>query len=115
MRLMPVPRPGDNSLMPGPATKILPREDVETRLAPMWRVLIHNDDRTPMDLVIHVLQEVWKLGFLASSKIMLEAHFKGVALVAVETKEQAEFHIDQAHSIARGAGYPLTFTMEPET
>jgi ATP-dependent Clp protease adaptor protein ClpS len=91
-----------------------PRTGEETRLAPMWRVLIHNDDVTPMDFVIRVLMEIWRLGFLSSTKIMLEAHFKGVALVCVEPREQAEFHIDQAHSKARGSNYPLTFTMEPE-
>lgn len=99
--------------MPAPAVRTVPREDVETRLAPLWRVLIHNDDVTPMELVVQVLKEVWKLGFLSASKIMLEAHFKGVALVAVETREQAEFHIEQGHSIARGRGFPLTFSMEP--
>lgn len=101
--------------MPGPATKTLPREDVETRLAPMWKVLIHNDPVTTMDVVVHVLQQVWKLGLHEAISIMMEAHHTGVALVVVEAQEQAEFHIDQAHSIARGAGYPLTFTMEPET
>jgi len=98
-----------------PAVRTVPKEDVETRLAPRWRVLIHNDDTTPMEYVIKVLQEVWKLGFLSSSKIMLEAHFKGVALVKVESREQAEFHVEQAHSMARGAGWPLTFSMEPES
>ena len=95
-------------------TEAVPREDTETRLAPLWRVLIHNDDVTPMDFVVHVLREVWKIGFMASCRIMLEAHFKGVALVTVETREQAEFHIEQAHSLARARPYPLSFSMEPE-
>jgi ATP-dependent Clp protease adapter protein ClpS len=37
-----------------------------------------------------------------------------VALVCVETLEQAEFHVDQAHSLARGAKHPLTLSYEPE-
>jgi ATP-dependent Clp protease adapter protein ClpS len=45
---------------------------------------------------------------------MLEAHHTGVALVCVEPLEQAEFHVDRAHALARGAKYPLTFTYEPE-
>lgn len=98
-----------------PAVRATPNERVETRLSPLWRVLIHNDDVTPMEYVIQVLQEVWKLSFLSSTKIMLEAHLKGVALVKVESQEQAEFHIEQAHSMARGRGWPLTFSMEPET
>ena len=100
-----------------PARPIQKTETVverETSLTPLWRVLIHNDDVTPMGLVTEVLQRTFKLTFMAASKVMIEAHFKGIALVVVETREQAEFHIEQAHSIARGQGFPLSFSMEPE-
>ena len=103
--------------MPFPAApdvKTVPKIDEQTRLTPMWRVLIHNDPVTPMDLVVAVLLEIWKLGLPDSVRIMMEAHETGVALVVVETQEQAEFHIDRAHSIARGRGFPLSFSMEPE-
>jgi ATP-dependent Clp protease adaptor protein ClpS len=87
----------------------------ETRLAPLYRVLIHNDDKTTMDFVIYVLRTVFtQLTEEDAIAVMLEAHHTGVALVCVETLEQAEFHVDQAHSLARGAKYPLTFTYEPE-
>jgi ATP-dependent Clp protease adaptor protein ClpS len=87
----------------------------ETRLAPLYRVLIHNDDKTTMDFVIHVLKTVFaQLTEGTAIAVMLEAHHTGVALVCVETLEQAEFHVDQAHSLARGAKYPLTLTYEPE-
>ncbi|MBI2923477.1 MAG: ATP-dependent Clp protease adaptor ClpS [Planctomycetes bacterium] len=102
------PTPGRTTALPRPET------DAEPRLAPMWRVLLHNDDVTPMEFVVKVLREIFKLNAIASIKLMLEAHFSGVALVVVETREQAEFHIDQAHSMARPRGYPLTFSMEPE-
>jgi ATP-dependent Clp protease adaptor protein ClpS len=86
----------------------------ETRLAPRHRVLIHNDDATPMDFVVHVLQEVFKLPLFRSIRIMLEAHRGGVAHVVTEPLERAEFHVDQARSLARGRGWPLSFSIEPE-
>jgi ATP-dependent Clp protease adaptor protein ClpS len=96
-------------LVPKPAT------GTETRLAPLYRVLIHNDDKTPMDFVVYVLRTVFtQLTEEDAIAVMLEAHHTGVALVCVETLEQAEFHVDQAHSLARGAKYPLTLTYEPE-
>jgi len=95
-----------------PATEAVP--DRETRLAPLYRVLIHNDDLTPMDFVVHVLQEVFKLPFFRAARVMLEAHRGGVALVVTEPLERAEFHVDQARSLARGRGWPLSFSIEPE-
>ena len=46
--------------------------------------------------------------------VMYEAHETGLAFVVALPLEQAEFRVEQAHSLARGAGYPLTFTYEPE-
>ncbi len=86
----------------------------KTRLSPMYRVLIHNDDVTPMDFVVKVLMEVFRLGLWKAGRVMLEAHRKGVALVVVEPLERAEFHVDQCRSLARPRGYPLALTYEPE-
>ena len=86
----------------------------ETRLAPLYRVLIHNDDITPMDFVVRVLGEIFHLSWAKSMEVMLAAHFKGVAHVVTEPLERAEFHVDQARSLARARKYPLTFTVERE-
>ncbi len=68
-----------------------------------------------MDFVVHVLRTVIaRLTEQDAVAIMLEAHQAGVALVCVEPLEQAELHIGQAHSMARAATFPLTFTCEPE-
>jgi ATP-dependent Clp protease adaptor protein ClpS len=91
-----------------------PVADSKTKLAPLYRVLIHNDDVTPMDFVIKVLQEVFHLGLIQSTKVMLEAHTKGVAHVVTEPLERAEFHVDQTRSLARARHYPLSFSIEPE-
>ena len=92
----------------------VPDPQTETRLMPMYRVLIHNDDVTPMDFVVHVLRTIFSLGWLQAHKVMLEAHVSGVAHVVTEPLERAEFHVEQARSISRGRGWPLTFTFEPE-
>jgi ATP-dependent Clp protease adaptor protein ClpS len=85
-----------------------------TRLAPRYRVLVHNDDVTPMEVVVAVLLSVFHLGFESAEQVMLEAHRTGIALVAVLPLEEAEVRCDMAHTRARGLGYPLTFTYEPE-
>jgi len=91
-----------------------PASDEQTRLAPRYRVLIHNDDVTTMEFVVKVLRSVFGLDFLRASEVMLEAHNTGVATVAVLPLEQAEFKVCRAHSMARTAKYPLTFTYEPD-
>jgi ATP-dependent Clp protease adaptor protein ClpS len=86
----------------------------QVRLPPLYRVLIHNDDVTPMDFVVYTLLEIFRKNEADAIEIMLNAHNTGVALVAILPLEEAEFRVDQAHSKARTAKYPLTFTIEPE-
>ena len=90
------------------------RTDSAARLAPLYRVLVHNDDVTTMDFVVRVLQTVFHKPPGEALEIMLTAHQTGVALVAVLPLEHAELKVDQAHSLARAAKFPLTFTCEPE-
>ena len=86
----------------------------ETRLAPLYRVLIHNDDLTPMDFVVRVLGDIFHLDWSRSVHVMYEAHQQGVAHVVTEPLERAEFHVDQAKSLSRARHYPLTFSVERE-
>ena len=86
----------------------------ETRLAPLYRVLIHNDDVTPMAFVVRILNEVFHLSQARSIEVMFEAHHRGVAHVVTEPLERAEFHVDQARSLSRARTYPLTFSVERE-
>ena len=86
----------------------------KTHLSPKYRVLVHNDDVTPADFVVHVLREVFRKSLPDAAEIMLVAHTTGVALVAVLPLEEAELRVEQAHSMARTQKSPLTFTYEPE-
>ncbi|MBI3099125.1 MAG: ATP-dependent Clp protease adaptor ClpS [Planctomycetes bacterium] len=95
---------------PAPAVDADPRE----RLAPLYRVLVHNDDISPMEFVVEVLKRFFRLPTGRAAGVMVEAHFTGVAWVDTLPLEEAEFRVEQAHSFARGRRYPLTFSIEPE-
>jgi ATP-dependent Clp protease adaptor protein ClpS len=88
--------------------------DQETELEPMYRVLIHNDDVTPMDFVTHILVSIFFLGYPEAVNIMLDAHRNGISVVQILPKAEAERRINKAHFAAGLEGYPLHFSMEPE-
>ncbi|MBK7318129.1 MAG: ATP-dependent Clp protease adaptor ClpS [Anaerolineales bacterium] len=89
-------------------------EITETELEPLYRILIHNDDVTPMDFVVHALTTFFYLGTPTAAEIMLTAHITGMAYVQTVAKSEAERRINKAHFAAGLEGYPLHFSMEPE-
>lgn len=89
-------------------------EETETELEPLYRVIIHNDDITPMDFVVHELKNHFYLSNDKAANIMFTAHVYGSAYVQTLAKSEAEKRINKAHFEANNAGYPLRFTMEPE-
>ena len=88
--------------------------DVEAVLEPMAKVFIHNDDVTPYDFVVAVLQRFFGLNPLEAEQVTYIAHVSGVAYVITLPKSEAEKRVGQAHFDAGLEGYPLTFTIEPE-
>ena len=86
----------------------------ETELEPPYRVLVHNDDVTPMDFVLAVLRSVFTLSSSDAMVVMLRAHYTGLSYVMTLPFEEAKYRVGKAHSQARAAGYPLTFSIEPE-
>jgi len=95
-----------------PDISIIP--DQETQLEPLFRVIIHNDDVTPMDFVTHILVSIFFLGYPEAVEIMLHAHRNGEAVAQILPKAEAEKRINKAHFAAGLEGYPLHFSMEPE-
>jgi len=89
-------------------------EETDTELEPLYRVIIHNDDVTPMDFVVDILKTCFYLSNPKSAEIMLTAHVYGSAYVQTLAKSEAEKRVHKAHAEANHAGYPLKFTMEPE-
>jgi len=86
----------------------------QTALEPLYRVIIHNDDMTPMDFVVHVLTTIFALPQPDAVNVMFIAHHTGNAYVQTLPKSEAQSRIGKAHFAAGLEGYPLHFSMEPE-
>lgn len=82
--------------------------DIEEKLFPLYRCLIHNDDVNDMTHVVESLRRVFQFSSQQCISIMMEAHNSGVALCKTESLEHAEFHQEQLQS------FGLTSTIEPE-
>ncbi len=78
----------------------------------MYKVIIHNDDYTPMDFVVDVLVEIFRKNSAEATQLMLRIHKKGKAVGGVYTFEIAETKVQQVHSLAEQSEYPLRASME---
>ena len=94
----------------GIATKTKPK----TARPPMYKVLLLNDDYTPMEFVVLVLERFFGLTHAQSFEIMLTVHQKGLAVVGVFSYEIAETKVAQVMDYARRHQHPLQCTMEKE-
>jgi ATP-dependent Clp protease adaptor protein ClpS len=97
-----------------PDIEITQEEQQETAYEPLYRVIIHNDDVTPMDFVVHVLRSIFMLLLPDAVKVMYLAHYRGEAVVQTLPKNEAEKRINKAHFAAGLENHPLHFSMEPE-
>jgi ATP-dependent Clp protease adaptor protein ClpS len=96
-----------------PTTTIETKPGASTRLAPRWKVILHDDPITTFDFVLGVLRRVFAKPPGEAERITREAHETGSALVDVLPLEQAEFRCEQVRALARPHGFPLTVTIEP--
>ena len=81
---------------------------------PLYKVLLLNDDYTPMEFVVHVLEKYFNKGREEATRIMLHVHHKGVGMCGVYTYEVAETKVTQVMDFSRQHGHPLQCTMEKE-
>lgn len=95
-----------------PRIKPVPAE--ETDLERLYRVIIHNDDVTPMDFVVRILTRIFFVDGPAAIQIMYTAHFNGSAYVQTLPKAEAQNRVGRAQFAAGLEGYPLRFSVEPE-
>ncbi len=79
----------------------------------MYRVLLLNDDYTPMDFVVGVLQTVFALNREQATQVMLQVHRTGMGTCGVFTKEIADTKVAQVRELAEAHQHPLQCTMEP--
>lgn len=86
----------------------------ETQKPSMYKVLLLNDDYTPMEFVVHVLEKFFSKTRQEATDIMLHVHRRGVGLCGVFTFEIAETKVAQVMDFARANEQPLQCTMEKE-
>ena len=86
----------------------------KTRKPPLYKVLLLNDDYTPMEFVVLLLERFFGLNHAQSFEIMLTVHKKGLAVVGVFSHEIAETKVGQVMDFARRHQHPLQCTMEKE-
>jgi ATP-dependent Clp protease adaptor protein ClpS len=85
-----------------------------TKTPPQYKVLLLNDDYTPMDFVLYVLERFFNKSQPEAEQVMLEAHQKGVSIAGVYPFEIAETKVSQVSEAAKEAEYPLRVRLEAE-
>jgi len=98
----------------GTDSSVLTKTKSKTQRPPMYKVLLLNDDYTPMEFVVHVLERFFGLSHAQSFEIMLTVHKKGLAVVGVFSFEVAETKVAQVMDFARRHQHPLQCTMEKD-
>ena len=89
--------------------------DVSTEEPKLYKVLIHNDDYTPMDFVIFVLKKFFNKSEELAFKIMLDVHNKGIGIAGIYTFEVAETKSMQVNQFSKNNQHPLKTTFEEES
>lgn len=96
----------------GPSTSVITKVKPRTKRPSLYRVLILNDDYTPMEFVVHVLEKFFQKDLEAATQIMLHVHHHGVGECGVFTYEIAETKVTQVMDFARKHQHPLQCVME---
>jgi len=84
----------------------------KTEEPPLFKVLLHNDDYTTMDFVVHVLESIFNMPEDQAIQVMLNVHVKGIGIAGVYTYEVAEMKVARTTAVAREQEFPLLCTME---
>ena len=100
-------RPGDDSA-------VITKSRAETKKPSMYKVLLLNDDYTPMEFVVVVLMRFFGMNEQRATTIMLHVHRRGVGVCGVYSYEIAETKVKQVSDFARRNEHPLQCTMEKE-
>ena len=85
----------------------------KTKRPRRWKVILHNDDYTTMEFVVHILVTHFHKSVAEATHVMLQVHRKGAGVAGVYSKEVAETKIAEVTDEARANGMPLRLTAEP--
>ncbi len=95
-----------------PTTKVVVKSRPKTKKPSMYRVILLNDDYTPMEFVVQVLERFFQKSREEATQIMLHVHRRGVGVCGVFTYEVAETKVHQVVEFARRNQHPLQCTLE---
>ncbi len=98
----------------GTNTDVVVRSRAKTKKPSMYKVLMLNDDYTPMEFVVHVLERFFRKTREEATEIMLHVHRKGVGICGVFPYEVAETKVTQVMDFARQHQHPLQCTLEKD-
>ena len=88
-------------------------EDIDLQEPKMYQVLMHNDDYSTMEFVIHVLQKFFKKNFDEAHGIMLKVHHDGIGVCGIYTFEVAESKASKVNKYSKNKGHPLKCSINP--
>ena len=95
-------------------TGLAVKSRTRTKRPSMYKVLMLNDDYTPMEFVVHVLERFFGMGHDQATQVMLHVHQRGVGVCGVFTYEIAETKVTQVMDLARQHQHPLQCTIEKD-
>lgn len=105
---------GNGGLPDGAGDVMVATPKTQTKRPPMYKVILLNDDYTPMNFVVMVLEQIFRKNHEDALNVMLEIHHKGAGLAGVYTRDVAETKVDQVIEYARINEYPLQCALEQE-
>ncbi len=91
---------------------VLEKTRDELKTPEQWRVVLLNDDYTPMDFVVNVLESIFLKSPSEAYRVMMQVHLQGSGLAGIYTHDVAETKVADVIELAQGAGYPLQAAME---
>ena len=116
MNFMSKPEPPRLPITPpvgGGDSVVLERKTLRTQPPQMHQVLMLNDDFTPMEFVVQVIQEYFSKDRETATQIMLKIHLEGKGVCGIYSRDVASTKVDQVLQAARSAGHPLQCLSEP--
>ena len=101
----------------GPYDDGLALEEAKPKLKrpPMYKVILLNDDYTPMEFVIHILEAFFGMDRERATHVMLNVHTQGKGICGIFTRDIAETKVSQVNDYSRQQDHPLLCTMEAES
>jgi ATP-dependent Clp protease adaptor protein ClpS len=98
----------------GTGTGVVVKTKPKTKKPSMYKVLMLNDDYTPMEFVVHILERFFNKNLQEATRIMMHVHRRGVGICGVYTYEVAETKVTQVMDFARQHQHPLQCTLEKD-